>query len=195
MQKCAIIESMNYHDYIWDLGGTLLDNYELSTQAFVTTLASFGISAEHDNVYEKLKDSTAVAIAYFIPNQPTFLTSYKKNEAKLLEHPILMEGAQEILAKIVAQGGRNFLVSHRDAQVFSLIEKTGIAGYFTEVVTSANGFARKPNPESMLYLKEKYHIVSGLVVGDRDIDCQAGQAAGLDSLLIDGKKSLLEIVK
>ena len=186
---------MNYHDYIWDLGGTLLDNYELSTQAFVTTLASFGISAEHDSVYEKLKDSTAVAIAYFIPNQPTFLTSYKKNEAKLLEYPILMEGAQEILAKIVAQGGRNFLVSHRDAQVFSLIEKTGIAGYFTEVVTSANGFASKPNPESMLYLKEKYHIVSGLVIGDRDIDCQAGQAAGLDSLLIDGKKSLLEIVK
>ncbi|MBW1571057.1 DNA gyrase subunit B, partial [Streptococcus sp. SPC0] len=25
---------MNYHDYIWDLGGTLLDNYESSTRAF-----------------------------------------------------------------------------------------------------------------------------------------------------------------
>ena len=33
---------MNYHDYIWDLGGTLLDNYESSTRAFVETLKEFG---------------------------------------------------------------------------------------------------------------------------------------------------------
>ncbi|HEP2550399.1 TPA: HAD family hydrolase, partial [Streptococcus pyogenes] len=26
------MKGMNYQDYIWDLGGTLLDNYELSTQ-------------------------------------------------------------------------------------------------------------------------------------------------------------------
>ena len=49
---------MNYHDYIWDLGGTLLDNYEMSTQAFVKTLADFGCQASHDDVYEKLKEST-----------------------------------------------------------------------------------------------------------------------------------------
>ena len=29
---------MNYHDYIWDLGGTLLDNYEMSTQAVCKAL-------------------------------------------------------------------------------------------------------------------------------------------------------------
>lgn len=33
------MKGMDYHDYIWDLGGTLLDNYEISTQAFVQTLA------------------------------------------------------------------------------------------------------------------------------------------------------------
>ncbi|MBS7068884.1 MAG: HAD family hydrolase, partial [Streptococcus parasanguinis] len=32
---------MNYHDFIWDLGGTLLDNYETSTNAFVATLKDF----------------------------------------------------------------------------------------------------------------------------------------------------------
>ena len=31
---------MDYQDYIWDLGGTLLDNYETSTAAFVRTLAT-----------------------------------------------------------------------------------------------------------------------------------------------------------
>ena len=46
---------MNYHDYIWDLGGTLLDNYESSTRAFVETLKEFGYQADHDSVYQKLK--------------------------------------------------------------------------------------------------------------------------------------------
>ena len=39
---------MNYQDYIWDLGGTLLDNYETSTAAFVHTLQDFGLTASHD---------------------------------------------------------------------------------------------------------------------------------------------------
>ena len=44
------MKGMKYHDYIWDLGGTLLDNYETSTAAFVETLAQFGIEEEHDKV-------------------------------------------------------------------------------------------------------------------------------------------------
>ncbi|RKW04438.1 MAG: HAD family hydrolase, partial [Streptococcus sp.] len=31
------MKAMDYQDYIWDLGGTLLDNYETSTAAFVRT--------------------------------------------------------------------------------------------------------------------------------------------------------------
>lgn len=37
------MKGMDYHDYIWDLGGTLLDNYEISDQAFVQTLAFFNL--------------------------------------------------------------------------------------------------------------------------------------------------------
>ena len=48
------MKGMKYHDYIWDLGGTLLDNYEISTGAFVATLKEFGIIQEHDSVYEAL---------------------------------------------------------------------------------------------------------------------------------------------
>lgn len=186
---------MNYHDYIWDLGGTLLDNYETSTQAFVTVLEAFGIKADHDEVYQKLKESTDAAVAYFIPNNPLFLQAYKAEEARQLACPRLFDGAKDILAKIVADGGRNFLVSHRNAQVLTILEKTSLSSYFTEVVTSENGFARKPNPESMLYLKHKYAIRNGLVIGDREIDKEAGQAAGFDTLLVDGSKSLMEIVK
>ena len=43
-------------------------------------------------------------------------------------------------------------------------------------------------------LIKKYDIKHGLVIGDRQIDIEAGKAAGMDTLLVDGHKSLLEIV-
>ena len=52
------MKAMKYHDYIWDLGGTVLDNYETSTAAFVETLALYGITQDHDSVYQALKIST-----------------------------------------------------------------------------------------------------------------------------------------
>ncbi len=36
----------------------------------------------------------------------------------------------------------------------------------------------------MIYLRDKYHITSGLVIGDRNIDVEAGKAAGLDAYLL-----------
>ena len=86
------MKAMKYHDYIWDLGGTLLDNYETSTAAFVETLALYGITQDHDSVYQALKVSTDFAIETFAPNLEHFLEKYKENEARELEHPIyLME--------------------------------------------------------------------------------------------------------
>ena len=54
---------MNYGDYIWDLGGTLLDNYQVSTQAFLATLEQFERTAEPQAVYDALKVSTSTAMA------------------------------------------------------------------------------------------------------------------------------------
>ena len=51
----AIIKIMNYGDYIWDLGGTLLDNYQISTQAFLATLERFERTAEFQAVYDALR--------------------------------------------------------------------------------------------------------------------------------------------
>ena len=188
------MKGMNYQDYIWDLGGTLLDNYETSTAAFVHTLQDFGLHASHDEVYKALKVSTDYAVRQFAPTNKDFLKTYKANEAKELEQPILFDGASELLAQIIQQGGRNFLISHRDDQVLEILQKTQISAYFTEVVTASNGFKRKPDPESMLYLKDKYQIQSGLVIGDRPIDIEAGQAAGFATYLFDDMKNLEKFV-
>lgn len=102
------MKAMKYHDYIWDLGGTLLDNYETSTAAFVETLALYGITQDHDSVYQALKVSTDFAIETFAPNLEHFLEKYKENEARELEYPILFDGVSDLLEDISNQGGRHF---------------------------------------------------------------------------------------
>ena len=56
--------------------------------------------------------------------------------------------------------------------------------YFTEVVTSANGFARKPEPEAINYLLDKYDLdkTSTYYVGDRRLDVEAAENAGIKSI-------------
>ncbi|MBP2622520.1 HAD-IA family hydrolase [Streptococcus oricebi] len=181
---------MNYQDYIWDLGGTLLDNYESSTRAFAQTLADYGLTAGHDQIYQALKVSTDFAIQHFIADSPTFLRDYKAKEAKELARPLLFPGTRELLEKIVARKGRNFLISHRDKQVLDILERTGLAPFFTEVVTADSGFERKPSPQSMLYLKKKYKLEKTLVIGDRPLDIEAGQGAGFATYLFDNMDNL-----
>ncbi|MET3557682.1 HAD superfamily hydrolase (TIGR01549 family) [Streptococcus rupicaprae] len=189
------MELMRYRDYIWDLGGTLLDNYELSTQAFCETLEAFDRPVpEHDAVYAALKISTAEAIARYAADIPDFLGRYKENEAIDLQRPILFSGAKETLEAIVAEGGRHFLWSHRDSQVLDILERAGIISYFEEVVTADQGFPRKPDPKALLYLKDKYQMTDALVIGDREIDILAGQTAGMATYLVDGDHCLKDIL-
>jgi len=162
-------------------------SYGLSRLYLGFRRASLGIEASHDEVYQALKVSTDYAVQQFAPGVNDFLRSYKANEAKELQHPVLFDGAKELLEIIIEQGGRNFLVSHRDNQVLEIISKTGIDSLFTEIVTADNGFKRKPDPES---IKEKYKISSCIVIGDRPLDIEAGQAAGFATYLFDSMEHL-----
>ncbi|MGT2757296.1 HAD-IA family hydrolase [Streptococcus ovuberis] len=186
---------MRYRDYIWDLGGTLLDNYEISTQAFSETLEAYGRPVPgHDEIYAALKLSTAEAIARYAADIPDFLNRYKENEAIDLQRPILFSGAKETLETITAEGGRHFLWSHRDNQVLAILERAGIISYFEEIVTADQGFPRKPDPKALFYLKDKYQMTDALVIGDREIDIRAGQAAGMATYLVDGNHCLKQIL-
>ncbi|MDR2702925.1 MAG: HAD hydrolase-like protein [Cellulomonadaceae bacterium] len=173
--------------FIWDLGGTLLDNYENSTQAFVETLAEYGSTEPHDSVYAALRVSTDHAIETFAPDVPGFLERYRELESPHLVEPILFAGALEVLSAIVTAGGANYLVSHRDNQVLDILRIAGIAQYFAEVVTKDSGFARKPDPAAFDYLIDKYHLDRALTVtiGDRPIDVDAGQAAHIATIYFD----------
>jgi HAD superfamily hydrolase (TIGR01549 family) len=179
---------MNYENYIWDLGGTLLNNYESSSHAFAAALWQEEEKVVlHDDVYAALKVSTAHAVEQYAGHIPQFLSTYKKLEAELLEKPILFEGAEPLLKNIKHQGCKNFMISHRDKQVLDILRAAHIDQYFTEVVTADNGFPRKPAPDSINYLLQKYNLnpQKTVMIGDRPLDIEAGRAAGVHTIFFD----------
>ena len=111
---------MKYHDYIWDLGGTLLDNYETST-ALCRNLSPIWNRARTRPCLRSFEGFDSFAIEKFAPDIEDFLENYKENEARELEHPVLFEGIPELLKDISDKGGRHFLVSHRNDQVLELL--------------------------------------------------------------------------
>ena len=83
---------MNYENYIWDLGGTLLNNYENSSHAFAAALWQKEERVVlHDDVCAALKVSTAHAVDQYARHIPQFLETYRKLEAEALDKPILFE--------------------------------------------------------------------------------------------------------
>jgi phosphoglycolate phosphatase-like HAD superfamily hydrolase len=74
---------MSYTDYIWDLGGTLLDNYQTSATAFHDVLLeSFGVNVGYHAVYDALRVSTDFAVSQFAAGLPDFVAMYKKERPK-----------------------------------------------------------------------------------------------------------------
>ena len=102
----------------------------------------------------------------------------------------LMDGAREILAWAAEQDIQNFVYTHKSDNAFQVLEDLGVRHHFTEILTSDSGFARKPSPEALLYLIDKYQLdkATTYYVGDRLLDAETAINAGISSinLQIDG---------
>jgi phosphoglycolate phosphatase-like HAD superfamily hydrolase len=181
---------MYYHGYVWDLGGTLLDNYASSARAFADTLQACGRSAPYEEIYAALRVSTNHAVHAFASDVDGFREWYREREATTLTVPVLFDGAATVLSAIVAEGGQNFMVSHRDNQVLEILDAADIAQYFSVVVTADSGFPRKPAPDSIQHLLEVSALLPDQVVavGDRPLDIEAAHRAGVDSILFSPGK-------
>ena len=100
-------------------------------------MALYGITQDHDSVYQGFKGFYRFCDWDIRSPLENFLWKVqRKMEARELEHPILFDGVSDYWKISPNQGGRHFLVSHRNNQVLEILEKNSIAAYFTEVVTS-----------------------------------------------------------
>lgn len=175
--------------FIWDLDGTLLDSYEAILAGIQETYNQFGLPFHREeirafilrySVQELLeRDAERYGLDMDELNQVRAASLREKNVAIQL-----MDGARDVLTWTAQQGIENFIFTHKGDNALRILEDLGLASYFKEVVTGDRGFARKPAPDALLYLIDKYDLAKERTyyIGDRLLDVEAARRAGVHSL-------------
>lgn len=182
-----------YQTYFWDFDGTLFDSYAVMAPALVYGFKCQQVEVSKDLAYQLMRQKSRGEAFESLGKQwpqvdlKQAYADYKSYERAHLQSLQPFNGAKEVLAAIVAAGGQNFLLTHRNDEAWQLLAKANLKQYFTGGVSGADNFARKPNPASLNYLCEKYQVnpARAAMVGDRTLDIEAGHNAGMAGILFD----------
>lgn len=176
--------------FIWDLDGTLLDSCGEIASSTRLAFAEYGI--EMDENY--IRDFTArqsgtillkkVSEESGIPYEYIF-TAYRRYHREKSDEVLAAEHAKEILATLTEQGIPCFVFTHRGKTTIPILKRLQLHEYFTEIITRESGFARKPAPDAVFYLLQKYQLEprSVYLVGDRQMDMECAEHAGVRKIL------------
>lgn len=181
---------MQPYAFIWDLDGTLVDSYTCIVPKVKELFAKSGVRYSEDYIKNyvlrysvgKLLDEAAPLVG----KDPVLL---KEQFAILNDQGISgigpMPYATEVLEKLTKKGHYCFIYTHRGDSCQSILKQNGLDPYFTEIVTVQAGFPRKPAPDGILYLLKKYNLSPDhcFYVGDRSIDIESGNNAGIGTIL------------
>ena len=168
---------------IWDFDGTLFDSYPGMVNAFLRALKKYEVEAEYDEVLKLFLNSEKTAVQYY---QKRFLLGeelievYQDEKSHIdLSNMLPFPYAKEVCQRIKEAGRYNYILTHRGSTTYDILRKNGMVELFTEIVTKDNQFARKPDPEAIYYLLDKYqiHPKEAMIVGDREIEILLGQKA------------------
>lgn len=175
--------------FIWDLDGTLLDSYEAILSGIEETFAQFSIPYDKEKVREFiLKYSVQDLLVQVAEERKLDVEVLNQVRAQSLAEKnaqvVLMPGAREVLAWADESGIQQFVYTHKGDNAFTILRDLDLGSYFTEIITSQSGFARKPNPEAATYLLDKYQLDSEKTyyIGDRTLDVEFAQNSGIRSI-------------
>jgi HAD superfamily hydrolase (TIGR01549 family) len=105
------------------------------------------------------------------------------------------QGAEDLIRDIHSLGKFNYLYTHRGKSSITFLKNYELEHCFTDFITSQHGFERKPSPNAIHYLIDKYQMMpeEAIMIGDRDLDILAAKNAGIHSCFFDesGAKSMI----
>ena len=175
--------------FIWDLDGTLLDSYDAILAGIEETYTHYGLDFDREGIpayilrhsVQKLLETVAVEKGLNAEEMNRFRGQSLQEKNAQIE---LMDGAKTILAWAQEAGIQQFVYTHKGENAYQVLADLDILDYFTEIVTTANGFARKPDPEGVDYLVEKYQLnkETTYYIGDRTLDVDVAFNSGIQSI-------------
>lgn len=179
-----------YKHIIWDLDGTLFDTYPVMGLSFQETLTEIGIKEPYEEIVKYMKISVSHAFQHYEEKyhiDDIFKENYRIQRLHMeLDTCKPFEGAEDICRYLQNSGRFNYLFTHRGESTLALLEKYNLQDSFTDMITSQDNFARKPSPEAISHLIEKYNMnpAETIMIGDRELDILSGKNAGISGCFI-----------
>ena len=180
---------MTKRAFIWDLDGTLLDSYDAILAGLEETYASYQLPFDRASIKDYiLKHSVQdLLVAVAAEYQLDVMDLNHRRAESLAEknaQVLLMDGARDVLSWAKDAGIEQFVYTHKGENGFVILRDLGLESFFTEILTSQSGFARKPDPEAAIYLMKKYglHPEKIYYIGDRSLDIDFARNSQIQSI-------------
>lgn len=180
---------MKFKHFFWDFDGTLFDTDDRTIRAFQKSLHDHGFEYDTETLRPLVKVHLRHACSVIAPEMTKELIAGYHQHAgdEGYESMQPFPGVKELLRSICEHGGKNYLYTLRDNAAIDAVKHFGLDIYFTDYVTRNDGFPGKPAPDALLSQLEKHHLdpKECVMVGDRDLDLNAGYNAGIEGALYD----------
>lgn len=184
---------------VWNFDDTIANSYPGIVSATQKSLReNFDISLSKDTIFkEAKKTSVRKFVTELLKDQDDvkqavkiFYTTYFRYEKEYHDKITLIPHIKNVLDYYDKNHSMQFIVTHRDQSIYNLTKSLGIEHYFKEIISVADGFKRKPNPEMLNYLMDKYDLKKEdlWVIGDRQIDVEFGKSVGAHTILLNDQK-------
>lgn len=175
---------------IWDLDGTLLESYHVIVESIYLTFQEAGFEMSREKIKEYAIRSSSSSLFYAVADEKgidvaALFERYRQISGSKYKLITAMDGALETLQGLQARGVAHYVFTHRGNTTVPVLDHLGMTSYFGEILTSRSGFARKPDPEALTYLIQKYALdpKNTFYVGDRSLDIACANNAGIRGIL------------
>ncbi len=176
--------------FIWDLDGTLLDSYPLIVNSLWTIYKEKGVLMDKKEIYEQVINESVSAFIKAMEERFNIPFDDLKDRYSNITHKELlsiksMPHSKEILDYLSSKGIKHYVYTHRGITTETVLKNIGLYDYFDDFVTSLNDFKRKPDPEALNYLIDKYNLdkESTYYVGDRPMDMLCANNAQIKGIM------------
>lgn len=160
---------------LWDFDGTLFDTLPAYTDLFKEIL---GDSVTKEEILSHIKISITHAVKHYGLSEQQVMEMLVKEKSLHPRQTPPFSNVEDILKFAEV----NVIMTHKRRKgVISILQHYGWEGYFQEIVAGDDGFPRKPDPASYIYLHDKYNI--NLAIGDREIDILPAKSIGIKTCL------------
>lgn len=183
-----------YKYVVWDFDGTLIDSYGEALDEYKEILDGMNVHPDMNLIKDYLIRYTSKETKEYLHDAygidiNEFNKQYEilSNTDKAINNFKFLDDSYDAVCALNDLGIKNFIQTNRDYCAVKTIENLNALDAFEDIVyIGKDGLKeRKPNPEGMEYILNKYNLdpKEVLYVGDRDLDVITCEKVNVDCAL------------